>query len=111
MHRHRNHDVIGSDERFQSATLLALLCQQYKQLQRWSIFNDADDVAHQTVVTAESVNRKAADHVFDKLRRAYKSLKFCQATVTEHHPEVSYFAAGVTPERQKNRDKALQYTL
>lgn len=111
MHWHRNQNVINTDERFQPAALLALLCQQYKQLQRWSIFNDADDVAHQTVVTAESVNRKAADHVFDKLRRAYKSLKFCQATVTEHHPEISRDAAGVAPERQENRDKALQYAL
>ena len=111
MHRHRNQNVINADERFQSAALLALLCQQYKQLQRWSIFNDADDVAHQTVVTAESIDRKTADHVFDKLWRAYQGTEFCQTTVTEHHPEVSYFAAGVTPERQKNRDKALQYTL
>lgn len=111
MHRHRNQNIISADQTFQSAPLLALLRQNHQQLQRRPVFNDANDVAHQTVVTAQGVNRKAAENIFDAPRRIYQTLKFYQTAIAEHHPEISRFAAGMTPERQKNRDKALQNIL
>lgn len=111
MHWYRHQNSIAANKSSQSATFLALLCQYPKKFLRWPVFNDANDVAHQAVVTAESINRKAADHVFDTLWRADQTLEPYQTTVAQHHPKISRGTAGVTPERQENRDKALQYAL